>query len=95
MFAASLLAQETASLLAQETASLLAQETASLLAQETSTIPEAGGGAILVWLLLALGIVGLYVLISRTRKRSYKDYVSRADREAELKANDPDMRSED
>jgi hypothetical protein len=65
---------------------------ASLLAQETSTIPEAGGGAILLWVILAAGIVGLYVLITRTRKRSYRDYMSRAEREAEMKANDPDMK---
>ena len=65
---------------------------ASLLAQEASTIPEAGGGAILLWVILAAGIVGLYVLITRTRKRSYQDYMSRAEREAEMKANDPDMK---
>ncbi|RLE12715.1 MAG: hypothetical protein DRJ28_08605 [Actinobacteria bacterium] len=53
--------------------------TASLLAQETSTIPDAGGGAILVWLLLALGIVGLYVVITRTTRRSYRAYLSRPD----------------
>ena len=64
---------------------------ASLFAQETSTIPEAGGGAILLWVFLAAGIIGLYVLITRTRKRSYRDYMSRAEREAEMKANDPDM----
>lgn len=67
---------------------------ASVLAQETSTIPDAGGGAILVWLLIAAGIVALYVVISRTRKRSYRDYMSRADREEELKRNDPDMRQD-
>lgn len=65
---------------------------ASLLAQETSTIPEAGGGAIFVWLLLGAGIVGLYVVINRTRKRSYREYMSRAQREQEMKSNDPDMR---
>ena len=67
---------------------------ASMLAQETSTIPEAGGGAIFVWLLLGAGIIGLYVVINRTRKRSYREYMSRAQREEELKANDPDMRQE-
>jgi len=67
---------------------------ASLLAQETSTIPDAGGGAILIWLLLGAGIIGLYVVINRTRRRSYREYMSRAEREEELKANDPDMRQE-
>jgi hypothetical protein len=65
---------------------------ASLLAQETSTIPDAGGGAILIWLLLGAGIIGLYVVINRTRRRSYREYMSRAERDEELKANDPDMR---
>ena len=66
--------------------------TASLLAQETSTFPDAGGGAILVWLLLALGIVCLYVVITRTTKRSYRAHLSRPEREAEMKARDPDMK---
>ncbi len=66
--------------------------TASLLAQEISTIPEAGGGAILVRLLLAMGIIGLYLVITRTTRRSYKDFLSRPEREAELKATDPDMK---
>jgi hypothetical protein len=65
---------------------------ASLLAQETSTIPDAGDGAILIWLLLGAGIIGLYVVINRTRRRSYREYMSRAERDEELKANDPDMR---
>jgi heme exporter protein D len=65
---------------------------ASLLAQETSTIPDAGGGAIFVWVILGAGIIGLYVIINRTRRRSYRDYMARDEREAELKANDPDMR---
>ncbi len=68
---------------------------ASLLAQETSTIPEAGGGAILIWLLLGAGIIGLYLVVNRTRRRSYGNYMSRAEREAEMKENDPDMRKDD
>ncbi|GMQ97984.1 MAG: hypothetical protein BMS9Abin17_0488 [Acidimicrobiia bacterium] len=55
-------------------------------------LPSTGGGEALLWLLLAGGIIGLYLIISRTRKRSYRDYMSRADREAELKSNDPDMK---
>ena len=65
---------------------------ASLLAQDTSTIPDAGGGAIFVWVILGAGIIGLYVIINRTRRRSYRGYMARDEREAELKANDPDMR---
>jgi len=68
---------------------------ASLLAQESSTIPEPGCGAILVWILLGTGIAALYVVITRTRRRSERDYLSRADRDADLKANDPDLKQPD
>jgi len=47
-----------------------------------------------LWLLLAGGIVGLFLIINRTRKRSYRAYMSKADREDELKANDPDMKKQ-
>ena len=65
---------------------------ASVLAQSGFSLPEAGGGEIVVWLLLAAGIVGLFLIINRTRKRSYQSYMGRARREAELRANDPDMK---
>ena len=65
-----------------------------VLAQSGFSLPEAGGGEIVVWLLLAAGIVGLFLVINRTRKRSYKSYMSRAEREAELRRNDPDMKNE-
>ncbi len=58
-------------------------------------LPDTGGGETLLWLLLAAGIVGLYFIVSRTRKRSYRRYMSRADREAELRSNDPDMKKEE
>ena len=44
--------------------------------------------------LLGAGIAGLYVIINRTRRRSYRGYMSRDDREAEMKANDPDMKQD-
>ena len=66
---------------------------ASVLAQEASTTSGSSNGTILLWILGA-GIVGLYILINRTRKRSYREYMSRAQREEDLKANDPDMRQE-
>jgi hypothetical protein len=68
---------------------------APLLAQSGFDLPQAGGGEIVVWLLLAAGIVGLFLIINRTRKRSFNDYMSRAEREAKMKANDPDMKQED
>ena len=68
---------------------------APILAQSGFSIPDAGGGAIVVWVLLAAGIVGLFLIINRTRKRSYQSYMDRSKREAELKANDPDMKREE
>lgn len=68
---------------------------ASVLAQENSVIPEAGGGAIIVWVLLALVIVGLYLVIRRSQRRSYEDFITRDQREREFRANDPDMKHDD
>jgi heme exporter protein D len=69
---------------------------APVLAQSTElNLPEAGGGEIIVWVILAVVIVALYVIITRTRKRSYRSYMDREQREAEMRANDPDMRQED
>jgi heme exporter protein D len=68
---------------------------APVLAQTEFSLPDAGGGEIIVWLILAAGIVGLFLLINRTRKRSFKDYMSRAEREARMKADDPDMKQEE
>ena len=68
---------------------------ARVLAQSTElNLPEAGGGEIILWLILAAVIVGLYIVITRTRRRSYRSYMDREQREAELRANDPDMKKE-
>ena len=66
-----------------------------VLAQSGFSLPEAGGGEVVVWVILAAGIVGLFLVINRTRKRSYQSYMDRAEREAEMKANDPDMKQEE
>ena len=68
---------------------------APVLAQSTGlNLPDTGGGEIVVWVILAAVIVGLYIVITKTRKRSYREYMSRADREAEAKRNDPDMKND-
>ncbi len=65
----------------------------AILAQTTEvSLPTSGGGEVVAWILLAGGIVGLFLIINRTRKRSYRHYMDRTQREAELKANDPDMK---
>lgn len=70
----------------------------AITAQSEIDLPTAAGGEIgawLVWLLLGAGIVGLFMIINRTRKRSYRHYMDKAAREAEMKANDPDMKNPD
>jgi hypothetical protein len=42
-----------------------------------------------------MGIICLHAVITRTTRRSYKDFLSRPEREAELKANDPDTKKTD
>ena len=67
----------------------------AILAQTEVNLPTSSGQEIVAWLLMAGGIVGLFLIINRTRKRSYRHYMNRAEREAELKANDPDMKRSD
>lgn len=51
-----------------------------------------GGAETIVWVLVAALIVGLYLIIRRTRIKSRNHYLNRAEREAEMRKNDPDMR---
>lgn len=67
----------------------------AILAEHVGSVPDSGGGAILIWVLLAFGIVGLYLIIRRTQRRSYDDIMTREQREAEMRANDPDMKHDD
>jgi len=57
-----------------------------------ANIPEAGGGAWFVWILIAVGIVALWLMIGNTRKKAYKDYWARKRAEEERRLNDPDMK---
>ncbi|MEA3510491.1 MAG: hypothetical protein U9R51_03555 [Actinomycetota bacterium] len=52
----------------------------------------SGGAETIVWLPVAALIVGLYLVIRRTRIKSREHYLNRAEREAELRKNDPDMK---
>ncbi len=71
----------------------------AILAQTEINLTTSAGdeliATIIAWLLLAGGIIGLFLIINRTRKRSYRHYMDRAQREAEMKANDPDMKQPD
>jgi hypothetical protein len=63
---------------------------ASIVAQIVD-LPESGGGGVVFWLVGAAVIVGLWILISRTRRRSYDDYWARRRRDEIRRINDPDM----
>lgn len=60
-----------------------------------ANLPEAGGGAWIVWVLLAVGIIALWLMIRNTRKKAYKDYWDRKQAEEERRLNDPDMKKPD
>jgi hypothetical protein len=65
----------------------------SPFAQAGFSLPS-GGAETVIWLLVAALIVGLYVIIRRTRIKSRNHYLDRAKREEHLRRDDPDMRSE-
>ncbi len=65
----------------------------ALFAQTGASLPSGGAEAV-VWVLVAALIVGLYLIIRRTRVKSRKHYLDRADRETETRRSDPDMRDE-
>ena len=59
-------------------------------AQAGANLPDGGAEAV-VWIAIAAVIVGLYLIIRRTRLKTRDDYLSQAEREAEMRKNDPDM----
>lgn len=63
------------------------------LAQTGFSLPDSGAEAV-VWVLVAALIVGLYLIIRRTRIKSREHYLNRAKREDQIRRDDPDMRSE-
>ena len=62
----------------------------AVVAQQVN-LPDEGGLSWLFWLLGAGVILGLWFVVSRTRKRTYEAYWDRRRREEERRANDPDM----
>lgn len=64
----------------------------SLAYTQTGFSLPIGGAETIIWVLVAALIVGLYLIIRRTRIKSRNHYLNRAEREAEMRKNDPDMR---
>ena len=67
-----------------------AMRIAQIVAQETN-LPEGGTGQVLLWLIGAGVILGLWFIVARSRKRSYNDYWDRKRGEQQAKLSDPDM----
>ena len=61
-----------------------------VIAQNDVNLPSGGAEAV-VWVAIAAVIIGLYVVIRRTRLKSRDEFLNQADREAEMRRNDPDM----
>lgn len=61
-----------------------------VVAHSEANLPDGTAEAV-VWIAIAAVIVGLYLIIRRTRLKSRDDYLNQAEREAEMRENDPDM----
>lgn len=66
-------------------------QVAQVLAQELNVPESSGGGEWVVWVLLAVGIVALYLMIKNTKKKAYQDYWDRRKAEEQRRLDDPDM----
>jgi len=62
-----------------------------VFAQTRSSLPS-GSAEVAIWLVLAAVIVGLYLIIRKTRNTSRRHYLNRQQHEEEMKRRDPDMR---
>ena len=62
-----------------------------VIAQDQVNLPDGGAEAV-VWVVIAAVIVGLYLVIRRTRLTSRDEYLDQAEHEAEMRRNDPDMK---
>ena len=62
-------------------------------AESGSIIPEDASARI-VWVVIALVILGLYFFMKASRKKATEEYWRRRKADEERRANDPDMRKE-
>lgn len=60
-------------------------------AQTGFSLPS-GVADTVIWLLVGVLIVGLYLIIRRTRIKSRRHYLDRVKREEDVRRNDPDMK---
>jgi len=67
----------------------------ALVATEPQGGLPGGGAETVIWVVLGAVLVGLYLLIRRTRRRSERAFMDARRREDQLRANDPDLRRPD
>ncbi len=66
-----------------------------LVAAEPQGSLPGGGAETVVWVVVGAVLVGLYLLLRRTRRRSERAFMDARRREEQLRANDPDLRRPD
>lgn len=68
-----------------------------MLAQVVDLPEGSGSGEWIVWILLATGIVALWLMIRNTRTKAYRDYWEKRKNDEQRRLDDPDMapRSQD
>jgi predicted LPLAT superfamily acyltransferase len=64
-----------------------------VFAQAESSL-STGFAQVAVWLVVAAVIVGLYLVIRRTRRKAQRQFLDRTRREEEMRRNDPDIRDQ-
>ncbi len=72
----------------------IALQTLVLATDAVDDIVPADSGGRIVFAIVALVIVGLYLLLRRTQRRSTDAYWERQRREDDLRLRDPDMRQD-
>ena len=58
------------------------------------TFPDEPGARV-IWGLILAALVGAYFLTTRSRRRAAEHYEDARRREAEMRANDPDMKKDE
>ena len=63
--------------------------------QSSDGIVPDDAGARVIFAIIGLAILGLYLLLRRTKRRADDHYMGSRRREQELRDNDPDLRRDD
>ena len=67
----------------------------TVLAQRDDGVIPDEPGELVIWIIMAIVIYGLYRLLLASRRRASKAYFDSRKAEEDLRRNDPDMRQDD